>query len=81
MHTRYMSRGGIHACCVFQSSSAVLILKVNLKYSSQSTVKPLYLFDVLSQISQGQRKILAKRPAIIRLMQFNNFFGQDFDRG
>ena len=39
--------------------------QVNLKYSSWSTVKPLYLFDVLGQ---GQSKIIAKMSTIIRSM-------------
>ena len=43
-----------------------------------STVKPLYLFDALGQIDQGQRKLIG-----IRLMQCNNKtkVGQDFDYG
>ena len=40
--------------------------KINLIYSSRSTVKPLYLFEVLGQ---GQSKILAKMSAVIRSMQ------------
>ena len=56
--------------------------KVNLKYSSRSTVKPPYLFEVFGQIGQGQSKILAKMSAIIGSMQCSNkIFGQDFDRG
>jgi len=52
--------------------------KVNLKYSSRSTVKPPYLFEVFGQ---GQSKILAKMSAVIGSMQCNNkkIFGQDFD--
>jgi len=38
--------------------------KVNLKYFSRSTVKPLYLFEVRGQIRQGQSKILAKMSAV-----------------
>ena len=46
----------------------------------QSTVKLLYLFDVLSQI--GESKILAIIPAIIKLMQCSNkISSQDFDCG
>ena len=57
--------------------------KVNLKYSSRSTVKPLYPFGVFGQIGQGQSKILAKMSAVIGSMQCSNKknFGQDFDRG
>ena len=43
--------------------------KVNLKHSLWSSVKLLYLFDVLGQIGQGQTKILARQ---YRIIQFNN---------
>ena len=60
-------------CCVLRSSSAVIIkVKVNLKCSSRSTVKPLYLFEGLGQIGQGQSKILAKMYTVIRSMQCSN---------
>ena len=54
-----------------------------MKYCSKSTVKPLYFFEILGQIGQGQSKISAKMSAAIRSMQCcnKNFFGQDFDRG
>ena len=50
-----------------------------MKYSLQSAVKLLYLFDIFVQ---GQSKVLAIISAIIRSMQCSNKkLGQDFDRG
>ena len=54
----------------FRSSFAIKFKsKVNLKHLLWSTVKLLYLFDVLGQIGQGQTKILARQ---YRIIQFNN---------
>ena len=55
--------------------------KVNLKYSLQPTFKLLYLFDILSQIGQGSKQILAIISTVTRSMQcYNKKIGQDFDR-
>ena len=55
----------VYGCCIYGVWSAVKVkVKVQLNYSSRSTVKPLYLFDVLGQ---GQHKILVNTS--VRSMQ------------
>ena len=76
------TRGGTHTCCILQSSFAFkLKVKGQLEafFKLWSTVKLLYLFDVLGQIGQGQNK---KQYRIIRSCNsIIKKFSQDFDHG
>ena len=59
---------GTRICFVLRSLLTVILkvygLKVNLKYSLWSTVKPLNLLDDVGQIGQGQNNFLRKDPQL-----------------
>ena len=58
-------------------------MKVNsqLKYSPQSTVKPLYLFDVINYTVKGQANFKQNTHNRKINVMLWYFIGQDFDRG